>query len=91
MNKEQITNVYQSINAVSKRVTDLGMRLNKYTDGRDDKNEQDIKDTEDALIEVDEDRLQSQADTENAIIELDEAIGTRLDDIENALCELSEE
>lgn len=53
--------------------------------------EGDIKDTQDALLEVDEDRLQAQADAEDALIELDEAINTRLDDIENAICELSEE
>lgn len=65
--------------------------LNAYTDMRDDKNKSDNNDTQNALIEVDEDRLQAQADAENALIELDEALEERLADIENALCELTEE
>ena len=50
-----------------------------------------ITETQDAIMEVDTDRLQVEADTENAIIELDEEMEQRLADIENALCELTEE
>lgn len=50
-----------------------------------------INETQDAILEIDESRLQAESDAENALIELDEAIEQRLADIENALCEITEE
>ena len=86
-----IADIYKSINAVSEKVNDAISRLNRYTDYQDKINKTNINDVENALIEVDEDRLQAESDAENALIELDETIDERLADIENALCELSEQ
>ena len=65
--------------------------LNKHTDKRDDQNESDISDTQNALIESDEARIEEMSETENALCELSEEVDERLSDIENALCELTEE
>ena len=83
--------IWAEIKTIKDMIQSNKKSLNKYTDMRDDKEESDIHDTQDALIEVDVDRLQAQADAENALIELDEALEERLADIENALCELTEE
>lgn len=67
-------------------ITDHYRYIDYFTPMRDKINT-DIIETQDALIEVDDDRLQAQADIENALIEIDEAISN----IELAICELSEE
>ncbi len=87
----QIQDLYKAINAVSNKLNNLGKRLNDYADLRDNANKQSIIETQDALIEVDESRIQAEADAENALIELDETVHEELADLENALCELSEE
>lgn len=88
---DKTANIYQAINAVSNKVNDYVGRLNDYAVNEDKRNQQGIIDTQDALMEVDEDRLQEEADLENALIELDENIDERIADIELALCELTEE
>ena len=86
-----ISELYKAINAVSQKLNDAIKREADYTDNRDNANEKNITDTQNALIELDEDRLQAQSDSENALIELDEEIHQSLAEIENALCELTEE
>lgn len=83
--------IYQAIAAVSRKVNSEQKALDELIIIRADANEQSIIDTQNALIELDEDRLQAQSDSENALIELDEEIHQSLSDIENALCELTEE
>lgn len=87
----RISDIYKSINAIKQIIVEK-INLNyEYTNMLDKDNNIKISNTQNALIEVDEDRLQVEADAENALIELDEAIDERLADIENALCELTEE
>lgn len=88
---ENQDNIYQAIAAVSRKVNSAQASVDSLLKFRADANEQSITDTQNALIELDEDRLQAQSDSENALIELDEEIHQSLAEIENALCELTEE
>lgn len=72
MDREQITKIYQSINVISNKVNDYTQRLNSYTDYRDDKNEQDIVDTENAACDLSIELDERMADIENALCELSE-------------------
>lgn len=83
--------IYQAIAAVSRKVNSAQASVDALSKIRADANEQAATDTQNALIELDEDRLQAQSDSENALIELDEEIHQSLAEIENALCELTEE
>ena len=81
----------KELKTVRDMIQEAKRSLNDFTDMRDDKNEADITDTQNALIESDEARIEEMSETENAICELSEEVEERLSDIENALCELTEE
>lgn len=82
--------ITKEIKTIKDMIQDSKKSLNDYTDMRDNKNESDISDTQTALIESDEARIEEMSEAENALCELSEEIDERLSDIENALCELSE-
>ena len=88
---DDYSEIYKAIAAVSRKVNSAQASFDALSKIRADANEQAVTDTQNALIELDEDRLQAQSDSENALIELDEEIHQSLAEIENALCELTEE
>lgn len=88
MNEKKIL---KAISDTSQKINATQASVDRLLKIRADANEQAVTDTQNALIELDEDRLQAQSDSENALIELDEEIHQSLAEIENALCELTEE
>lgn len=64
--------IAKELKAIRDMVQDGKRELNSYTDGRDDKNESEISDTQNATCELSEELDQRITDIENALCELTE-------------------
>lgn len=85
------TNISKELKTIRDMIRTNKKNLNDYTDMRDNKNESEIADAQNALIEVDDAKYLTETETENAICELSEELDERIADLENALCEFTEE